>query len=490
MKYSQYLQGGGTVSPVQALIESVINSQGQDQEALQKLVELAEAGDQEALAFIQELQKTQTPQAKCGSKLRKKAELGTKLKVSRNGCKCATILKKQGGQLIEVDSCTGLPVHQSGGDIKKFKNPGQAITFRGDGTLVRGGQPVTSGYWTPEQAKALQAVLHSTDHGQSYYLQGADGKVYMSPSNGANYMYPHNWRVVAYNDVPESVKSQLTPQTGKATKGTNGVYTIPGLYSGASSLPKNVYYDPRAQALYVNNRGTVLYQGSANGKLPTGGGEWREVDAAYRLSPELLANLGFDQAEKTSNSFFYNDNGIYRKYKVPNKQYERVVDPTTNAVSYRPLQLTELDDVVVTGQDPATESTTSTTVTKTTYPGLFTGDLRSLAARKEWVKNNADFLKSQYNWDANRIANYKGDEGDNLELKKAIAAKQEKDAAQAAAQAAKDAAWAAKKPEGYDQMLTAIRPAAPAPTPAQVVVPTKLPFKKNGGKFTYSDYLK
>lgn len=479
MKYSQYLQGGGTVSPVQALIESVINSQGQDQEALQKLVELAEAGDEEALAFIQELQKTQTPQAKCGSKLRKKAELGTKLKVSRNGCKCATILKKQGGQLIEVDSCTGLPVHQSGGDIKKFQNPGSAITFKGDGTLVWGGSPVTSGHWTPKQAKALQAVLHYTDNAQYYYLQGADGNVYMSPSNDANYMYPNNWRVVAYNDVPESVKGQLTPQTGKATKGANGIYTIQGLYSGSSSLPKNVHYDPRTRALYVNNQGTILYQDSVNGALPQGGGEWREVEAAYKLSPELLASLGFDQAEKTANSFYYNDNGLYKKYKVPNKQYDRVVNPTTKTVTYRLLQPTQLGDVVVTGQKPATDSTASTTVTKTTQPGLFTGDLRSLAARKEWVKNNADFLKSEYNWDANRIANYKGDARDNLQLKKAIAAKQEK-----------DAAWAAKKPEGYDEMLTAIRPTTAAPTPAQVVVPAKLPFRKNGGKFNYSDYLK
>jgi hypothetical protein len=32
------------------------------------------------------------------------------------------MFKKVGGRLIEVDSCTGLPVHRNGGHIKKYQN--------------------------------------------------------------------------------------------------------------------------------------------------------------------------------------------------------------------------------------------------------------------------------------------------------------------------------------------------------------------------------
>jgi hypothetical protein len=38
------------------------------------------------------------------------------------------ILKKINNRLVEIDKCSGLPVHKSGGNIQKFQNSGK-ITF-------------------------------------------------------------------------------------------------------------------------------------------------------------------------------------------------------------------------------------------------------------------------------------------------------------------------------------------------------------------------
>lgn len=116
MKYISYLQNGGSV--VQALIQKVVQSQGQDQSALQQLVQLAEEGNEEAVAFLQELQ-GQSPAMKCGGRVKKK-QLGEKImKAKKASCGCQ--LKKVGGRLIEVDGCTGLPVHKTGDKIQYAK---------------------------------------------------------------------------------------------------------------------------------------------------------------------------------------------------------------------------------------------------------------------------------------------------------------------------------------------------------------------------------
>ena len=116
MKYISYLQDGGSV--VQALIQKVVQSQGQDQSALQQLVQLAEEGNEEAVAFLQELQ-GQSPAMKCGGRVKKK-QLGEKIvKAKKASCGCQ--LKKVGGRLIEVDGCTGLPVHKTGDKIQYAK---------------------------------------------------------------------------------------------------------------------------------------------------------------------------------------------------------------------------------------------------------------------------------------------------------------------------------------------------------------------------------
>ena len=66
--------------------------------------------------------RTKVKKAKCGKKLQE----GDKIKKVSTGCSCQ--LKKVGGRLIEVDSCTGMPIHRDGGVMKFqpggwFKNP-------------------------------------------------------------------------------------------------------------------------------------------------------------------------------------------------------------------------------------------------------------------------------------------------------------------------------------------------------------------------------
>jgi hypothetical protein len=70
------------------------------------------------VAFLQELQ-GQSPAMKCGGRVKKK-QLGEKIvKAKKASCGCQ--LKKVGGRLIEVDGCTGLPVHRNGGNVVKLQ---------------------------------------------------------------------------------------------------------------------------------------------------------------------------------------------------------------------------------------------------------------------------------------------------------------------------------------------------------------------------------
>lgn len=68
--------------------------------------------------IIQSLQQD-TPAMKCGGRVKKK-QLGEKIvKAKKASCGCQ--LKKVGGRLIEVDGCTGLPMHKSGDKIQYAK---------------------------------------------------------------------------------------------------------------------------------------------------------------------------------------------------------------------------------------------------------------------------------------------------------------------------------------------------------------------------------
>lgn len=264
MNYAQYLEKGKTIESTESLIEKVINSQGQDENALQELVNRAQSQDSKAIEFLQMLQqqsgvsKFEKPSGpivkkdqqdpnipvaaetgtvdgrkytympyqgegrgpidrfeyigqdgntygmtiqgpdttyvmngqqyndpegqrvikerraavvreKCGGSVKKK-ETGDKITrkkvMAKGGCPC--MIKKVGGRLIEVDSCTDLPVHRNGGNVIKLQNASQPIT-------------VNASWWhnkrySADQIKQIQSALNKAALGKQIAVDGIFGK--------------------------------------------------------------------------------------------------------------------------------------------------------------------------------------------------------------------------------------------------------------------------------------------------------------------------
>lgn len=306
MNYAQYLEKGQTIESTESLIEKVINSQGQDESALQELVNRAQSQDSKAIEFLQMLQqqsgvsKFEEPSGpivkkdqqdpnmpvvletgtvdgrkytylpyqgeghgpidrfeyigqdgntygmtiqgpdttyvmngqqyndpegqrvikerraavvreKCGGSVKKK-ETGDKITrkkvMAKGGCSC--VLKKVGGKLVEVDSCTGLPIHRNGGMVKKFQEPSEPLPY------IKGDQ-------------IKDAYLHTDGHNQYY-------KIY----NGSLYSRQTPWignhissmRRMSWSDLdPKVAKSMGLIAAGNGKfykKGNDGLYTYYG----------------------------------------------------------------------------------------------------------------------------------------------------------------------------------------------------------------------------------------------------------------------
>lgn len=111
MKYS-YLQNGGVVEQITQLVQAAINGDQEANNTIQQIMQAAKSGDQQAQQIVTMIQKITTDLQnnqgiavqKCGGKMKKKKVK----KISKGGCPC--MLKKVGGKLIEVDSCTNLPI--------------------------------------------------------------------------------------------------------------------------------------------------------------------------------------------------------------------------------------------------------------------------------------------------------------------------------------------------------------------------------------------
>jgi hypothetical protein len=109
---------------------------------------------------------------KCGGRVKKKA-LGSKL-IKTQKAKCGCELKKVGGRLIEVDSCTGLPIHRNGGMVKKYQNAAGAIQRADDGSYYFKDGPASRTYTAAEAKERLGAVRYNG----SYYYRSPEGKIY------------------------------------------------------------------------------------------------------------------------------------------------------------------------------------------------------------------------------------------------------------------------------------------------------------------------
>lgn len=162
MNYSQYLQAGGTIKDqLRQLVEGAMNQDPEATKQIESIMQAAQSGDSQAQQMasmieeiMQELQggSEGIPANKCGGKVTKKvrkhacgskakkaqegaeleapvieekcggkakkakkAEFGLSIKKANTGCKC--MLKRVGGKLIQVNSCTGEPILKNGGEL-------------------------------------------------------------------------------------------------------------------------------------------------------------------------------------------------------------------------------------------------------------------------------------------------------------------------------------------------------------------------------------
>ena len=111
---SKSLEDGGILSQAPKELIDLVQAAMSDESAFQQLSQLISQRPELKDVVQQiaaELQVTQT--MKCGGSVKKK-QMGNKINrkkmMAKGGCPC--MLHKVGGKLIEVDSCTGLPVRK------------------------------------------------------------------------------------------------------------------------------------------------------------------------------------------------------------------------------------------------------------------------------------------------------------------------------------------------------------------------------------------
>lgn len=139
MKYIESHQQGGQVNPMKQLENLVKAAMAGDQEATKQIDDIMTAAQQgnpqaQKLAgaiqkIAQRLQASQTQMAKKGAKIEEKQEddkikylrglkCGGKAKKPTKAekgakAKCGCMLQRLGGRIVEVDSCTGLPIDKN-----------------------------------------------------------------------------------------------------------------------------------------------------------------------------------------------------------------------------------------------------------------------------------------------------------------------------------------------------------------------------------------
>ena len=319
---------GGILSQAPKELVELVQAAMSDESAAQKLSQLMSQRPDLADMVEQiaaELQGTQ--EMKCGGRVKKKA-LGSKL-IKTQKAKCGCELKKVGGRLIEVDTCTGLPIHRHGGQVKKYQNAAGAIQRADDGSYYFKDGPASRTYTAAEAKERLGAVRHNG----SYYYRSPEGKIYTQKSTPLNWAQSAGWSEMQKDDA-----------------------------------------------------------------------------GAYALHPEVLSGLGYQKR----------DNGSWGYGPAP----AAPAQPSTPQTPPAPTTPTS----------PTAPAAPAAPAASSAAPGLFTGDLRSYGARRQWVTDNAEYLKSQ-GWDDARIAGYRGSAADNIALQKAISGKSAWDASQAQQQA-------------------------------------------------------
>jgi len=329
---------------------------------------------------------------KCGGKAKKvkKNEAGapvtytkgvtdkySSVKYGKSGCPCQ--LKKVGGQIIEIDGCTGMPIHREGGQITKAAFGwlvNNAVRGVGDGIGTVAGKVTEYGQ------KALGATQQAIGDAASAVTGGrrGNGMIERGNANRAN---------------------------GEATG-----QKVNNYIDNASAHVGNV----------------------ANGAVVVG---------------QTMVSPVWGVAGAASDYALTKGVGLY--------------DPTTGGITkgYMPA-----------GNGSSTTSTTPTTPSTPAYQGMFSGNMRSLNARQQWVRNNADYLKAN-GWTDDQIANYRGSAADNESLKSLMGGMMD---------------WRSKQ-----QMTASATPRVDVGTTHKPEIPTlqmQPSVARNGGIISYTSYLR
>lgn len=308
---------GGILSQAPKELVELVQAAMSDESAAKKLSQLmSQRPDLTDMVeqIAAELQGTQ--EMKCGGRVKKKA-LGSKL-IKTQKAKCGCELKKVGGRLIEVDSCTGLPVHRNGGNVVKLQTAWTAI-------------PTMQMPYNPEAHRdpLLDSIIR-TDMARKQTAK------------------------------QEAEKAKLEREAS-ARAAFDGSFMAGGLNYGKSNplnLTRTATQKTDVPSYILTDRSTLRSPST------------RSIDPSA--------------ANGTQN-------------KVDNEQSQKVAESTTS----KPLFA-----------DP---------------------NLRSLAQREQWVKNNKDYLSAN-GWTEDEINNYRGQTAAiNYKLRDAMNAKSAWDAEQEAA---------------------------------------------------------
>lgn len=129
MNYTSYLQGGGATpqsassqiskDQIAEIITAALQGTGEMKQQASEILQSMLQDSSIAPLVEQVMEEMGVPMQKCGGRVKKKA-LGSKL-IKAKKARCGCELKRVGGRLIEVDSCTGLPVHRNGGNVVKLQ---------------------------------------------------------------------------------------------------------------------------------------------------------------------------------------------------------------------------------------------------------------------------------------------------------------------------------------------------------------------------------
>ena len=347
---------------------------------------------------------------KCGGKAKKvkKGEVGVRLPEGAHGqirsksisavfakggntCPCA--LKRVGGKIVTVDSCTGLPVHKQGGSIKKYQDPAEPITYNNFfGNDLK---------YDPNTKKFYIGDISSDVWEESSWDKIKDKKgsqELITKMFDSKYFYPTNG---LYIDKDENTGKVVWSKTGR----------FPSIYS-------NGWLTPEGQRLHYDNGNYIINPGKDNeetldfdqfyNRYPTKRSWLSDYNNVGYRGEEIPYNGEKAQWDPAQQKYVYK---IYRTVSAPATDSEESMDGSASSAS-------QSATAAAAGSSTTAQQGTATSATSTsTGASSQSGSKQNFA---EWLKQNA----SQYQSYSERkkladkygIRDYKGSLQQNLQL--------------------------------------------------------------------------